>query len=454
MGQKLLAYLFYGFLVLMVIAALFLLKYQLGQKAVKQQQIDSRANVVSRMETESTVLLPNQKQTDKSLAQAKFSEKPENRLTKENANQPLTYLQFYRQLQQAQACQPLFKKWQAEGIKTDLQDIVRPAIRFYGEPDYLPNEPQPITGGQQTMLNQWQTICLNLWHDYGIFSLEQTNLPTLTNDITADIERLLNTLPTKTAKETAIKHVLKTARKWQQSFNQLTLAFEGEDSVDEAQLMAWNDEIQRLKTQRIEVSQEFRTIDNPSEEDINNITDQQTILYEQIRAIEKQIKAQKVVNKDTFAQAESAFESQNQALNKLLYSHDGDVFYEVLRTLEDHRDAGASITSTGLSYTSSYKANSYRISPGQMVLEHSKWHTSFTQFNTLKFATHLYLCDLGWDCGADSVMMLRYCLLDMHSYAEACGLDVRTFYQQHLISANHMTDVEHFKNLYTDLFYE
>ena len=452
MSQKLLAYLFYGFLVLMVVAALFLLKYQLDQKDVKQQQIDSRANLVSRLDSEAIVKPALQQQANQVNSQTTISQQLESQPTQESADQPLTYLQVYRQLQKVQACQPYFRKWQAEGIKADLTNIVRPATRLFGAPDYLPTEPQPISAGQQTMLNQWQAICLNLWHEYGVFSLERTDLPTLVNDISTDIERFLNTLPTKTAKEIAIKNARKIAVQWQQSYKNLEQTLVGEDSVDEAQLLAWREEIERLKTLRTQISKEFRTIDNPSDEETNNMIEQQMELYEQITAIEKQITAQKAVNKDALAQAETAFESQNQALNKLLYGRDGDVFFEALRTLEGQQSNR--ITTIGFNYNRFGKANSYRVSPDQMVLENSQWQSTHTQSNTLKYAAHLYLCDIGWDCSSESIIMLQYCLFDVYTHPDACGLDLRTFYQRHLISTNHMMDIRYFKNIYTDLFYE
>ncbi len=65
-------------------------------------------------------------------------------------------------------------------------------------------------------------------------------------------------------------------------------------------------------------------------------------------------------------------------------------------------------------------------------------------------AIHLYLCHLGADCSADSIVMRKHCATNRYSYgefrkyvySEACGKSLIAFYSQSFLSANLAKDVD------------
>ncbi|KAA3639793.1 MAG: hypothetical protein DWP95_09785 [Proteobacteria bacterium] len=450
MGQKLLAYLFYGFLVLMVIAALFLLKYQLEQKNIKQQQIDSRANVVSRVTTETTEQNTKQKSAPKKTTQSTAISPANSQPDPESTQSSLTYLAVYRQWQNAQACKPFFQHWQQFGIQADPTDMVRPAQKFYGMPDYLPNEKQPLVGAQRTTLNHWQKICHELVRDYGIFTDDNTANATLTNNIADSIEHLLLNKSPKTAKEQALHSTRNIAALWQNSFNHLERVLAGTNSLSADEIISIEDELDQLSRRKGALNAQFSN--DLSDDEVDAIFTELASISDHETALAEQLNDQKLIDKEALTQAVNTFQSHDQKLNQSLHSRDADVFFEALHTIEGLYSYD--LTILGFSRYRYNKADSYRITPDQMVLAYSEWQNSHLQDDALRYATHLYLCDLGWDCSSNSALMMQYCLRHYYTYPDACGVDVTRFYQQYLISTNRMIDVLNFKAILQDLYHD
>ena len=167
MNQKLLARLFYGFLVFMVIVALFLLNYQVKQNK-KREQTGNNINVVSRVDDadiEKTAQIAKQPIINVSSMDVKTQ------LVKDDTpvTASVSYLDVYRQLQTAQACRSFFEFWQRKGLDADITSMVRPPLKLYGDANYLSNEKAPLAAGQTEALKSWVYKCHQLWQAYGEF---------------------------------------------------------------------------------------------------------------------------------------------------------------------------------------------------------------------------------------------------------------------------------------------
>lgn len=448
MGQKLLAYLFYGFLVLMVIAALILLKYQLDQKDVKQQQIDSRANVVSRVDTESTQT-EHQKSTIEQPDKKLISTTEETKKASQNDIEQLSYLDIYYQLKDAKTCQPIFYQWQTKGMQADLTTLVGSSYRYYDSPDYGDNEKPAITAEQQTLLKQWHDKCLALWQTYGDFDVKNKDQPTLISGITESIEHRLNNTATQTPHEIELKNVIKISLQWQQSYKALEQVLEGEDSLSELEMTDINNQINQLESQQNQL-----LFDLPDPAETDESIDQATIteishINKELRRLQNLRQEQKVINPELAQQHRNTFAAIDQQLFSYFNTSYGEVFYEALITVVGFEN-GRYI---GSGYSRGGEAKNQRITPVDMVLEANNISATRWYSEPLNAATHLYLCDLGMRCGSDSPLMFDYCLQDYQVFPDACGLSIRDFYKNHFISPNQWQDVQTFKNSYEDLFH-
>ncbi len=444
MGQKILAYLFYGFLILMVIAALILLKYQLDHKDIKQQQIDIRANVVSHSEKDSKS--PTESNTREKTESEQSSEnmplKADQELRQEEAG-TLSYLDIYRQLNQAKTCQPIFLKWQSDGSKADLESLISKPYTYYGDPIYQLDQKPPITTAQKQLLQQWKDQCLNLWRLYGKYTTDLQDNQFLIAAIEENIELRLNSTLPETKREQAIKQVLKLTGQWRHRFTELEQALSGENSLTEAELADINSQIEQLSDEQFQIIADSQTAQNNS-----NLTDQIARINQEISELNDILMQQKVKNPDTIAQAKAAFESIDQQLFKQFYTPYGEVFYEALKTVVGHDN----LRYIGSGYSAGGQASYQRITPINMVMEANNLRTNPWHRETVSSATLLYLCELGMDCSANSQLMINFCLTGYPSYPTGCGLTVHEFLRQQLISPNQWTDVQSLKNSYQEIF--
>lgn len=443
MGQKILAYLFYGFLILMVIVAIILLKYQLDHKDIKQQQIDSRANVVTQADSyeattdSSSTLKESGKQKEPAIPE------PKNKSLQPEEQTPLSYLDIYHQLQDAKACQPVFLQWQSNGSKAELESLINLPYSYYDDPVYESDPKPPITTAQKQLLQQWKDQCLNLWRLYGNYTQDLQDNQFLTTAIIENIElRLNNTLP-KTKREQAIKQVLKLTKQWQLRFTELEQALAGENSLTEAELADIHNQIEQLSNEQFQIINNSQTALNSSD-----FTDQISRINQEISELNDILTQQKVKNPDTIQQAKAAFEAIDQQLFKHFYTAYGEVFYEALTTMVGHdnlRYLGSGLNTGG-------EADHQRITPVNMVLEANNLRTNPWHRETINSATLLYLCELGMDCSATSRLMIDFCLTGYPSYPTGCGLTVPEFLRQQLISPNQWPDVQRLKNSYREIF--
>ncbi len=451
MNQKLLSYLFYGFLVAVIVLALFLLNYQIKHNKDRPNN-QPVINVVSEAETDSNVTDERPAKTPViNISTIETAAKVEH--SKVPADAALSYLDIYQQLQAAKACSRFYAFWRNNGLAADVSELVRPSQGLYGQVDLLPGEQVPLTAGQTEALVHWVQRCYGLWTDYGVFNAADNNTIPI-NDITdALTKKLLVTMPKSKAGK-AIKQTRQLAAQWQQSFAQLVAVLEGEDSDDTAGLQLLHSEIEQLQQLREELRLQWLEVRHSDESLAQSLSEQRNDLYQQIDQYEAEIKSQKVVNQTQLKEVLADFQSHDQALIQALYTDVAQAFYEALITLEGEQTYWRN--QLGFSYhsTQSEPANQFRITPDQLVFEISGRQNRLQHSHVLRYATQMYLCELGWDCGAKSMIVQEYCLFGMYTFPAACGKNLQDFFRQDLISPNRWQDVMQFKNHYQELFNE
>jgi len=442
MGQKILAYFFYGFLVLMVIIAVILLKYQLDQKALKQQQIQSRANVVTYTETadDDQPAASSDKGSPKKDLSAANNRPPSDPDWSQQNPDTLSYSDIYQQLNLAKNCQPIFRTWQSDGSEADLTQLIGKPYVYYGDVIYETGQKPPPTPAQTQLLQQWQGQCLNLWRIYGDYDPSLNENQRLVTAIVETIEQRLNKTAAKTQREKQIKQVLNLSKQWQLRFNALEQALAGENSLTEAELADIQNQIQQLS------GEQFRII--TESQNNSDLSEQISDINQEISQLNEVIANQKVKNPNTIEQAKVAFEAIDQQLFKQFYTTYGAVFYEALSTVVGHDN----LRYLGSGFSLSGQASHQRITPVDMVLEANNIRNNLWHKESISSATLLYLCDLGIDCSATSGLMINFCLTGYPNYPDACGLTVQDFLRHHFISPNQWSDVNRLKGSYQEIF--
>ncbi|MCB1583938.1 MAG: hypothetical protein KDI92_12815 [Xanthomonadales bacterium] len=450
MNPKKLAMLFYGFIAAMVLLAIYLLYFQ--QQQAKKQATNT-ANVVSQDEMVASVK-HHQEASPRIVNIQSIQDKSVTRMDKTIEVDSLSYLDVYQQLQTARACQMFYRFWQANGLDADITQRVSRPVYQYGQPVYAATEQVPLTSEQNDTLEYWVIKCYQLWQDYGVFDTSKTDGIPL-NDVVDAISIKLSTITAKTSKEQTLKKTRQLASQWAVSYQALEQAYEGDDSLEPTAAQALYDELAALQQLDDEVKNQWFAAQRNNQPDEESLRDQHFDLLRQIKAIENRIKEQKMVNHEKLMQAQLDFQGFDQAMNQALRTQDADVFFEVVYALNGKRTFAFHFLGFEHHSTYSRPADKHRITPDQMVFTASGLLQPSTNHGELRYAFHLYLCELGWDCGPLSPIVMNYCLLGpLSSYPDACGRNLSQFYQEHFISPNRWQDVMMFKLLYKELFYE
>ena len=201
-----------------------------------------------------------------------------------------------------------------------------------------------------------------------------------------------------------------------------------------------------LNEQRKLIARELRENFNEQTPDQTSLTEVENINRELFR-LNNLIKEQKVPNKDKIKQLTQEFNAIDQQLFQFFFTDFGEVFYQALTTSTGH----LRLRILGSGYGRGNQDNQ-TTSPVNLVLEDNNLNKGHWHISSLKSATHLYMCDLGWDCSADSPLMLEFCLFGYPTYPDSCGLNAHDFYRDIYISPNQWPDVSNFIHSYEAIF--
>ncbi len=450
MKSKKLTYLFYGYIALVVIIALLLLYSQQQKKTQKQ----SNPNIITSIDSDKTNH-ETQEITQKVINIESMRSNSNTEISVTETTDALSYMDVYEDLQSTRACRPFYRFWREQGLSADVSNRVGRPHYFFGEQVYAGDEKVPLTATQNETLEHWVKKCYQVWLDYGEFeSGNELTIPL--NDVTDVISKKLLSITAKTPKEQKLKQVRQLAAQWTASFKVLEGAYEGEDSLEPSVAQSLHNELAMLRHLDEEVKSQWFAAQSNNQPDEAAFRDQHFDLLNQIRALEHRIKQQKVVNPDSLTQAIDSFQSIDGAINDAIKTQHAEVFFEYIYAFSGKQPPF--LMYLGFEYTSPTRinqlANLHRISTDQLVYAAAGLEVAIAHQFELRYATHLYLCDLGWDCGPQSPIVMNYCLFGLGSYPDACDQNLSDFYQQHFISPNRWADVIRFKSLYKDMFYE
>ncbi len=335
-----------------------------------------------------------------------------------------SYLAIYRRLEWADVCQRYYR-FAVRAQKNAASDFVSSFIKN----DHHGNTVTAIDPRVESGLTRYQSRCETLKSAVFAYSqVDETEL-TYSNTVLLELQKLLDTTPTKTKKEKHLKSHVVMVQVFNQAQEELQKSYR--ESV-----AAESEKAEFLQRQMMALSQEMMALAewlDPQEAlaayealitEINHIDDQWVESYKG--------------KGEAYQNALSNVLGHWIEIQAHLVGSDPDVFKLIKMASEWTRD----VTRMGIS-VSAYRSelDLYLNTPGEQMME-AFGITSFALFSeAANPAAILYLCGLGYDCGSDSALAMQLCIKHYQEMPAACEVSVQDFYFNHALSPNLLEDV-------------
>jgi hypothetical protein len=257
-------------------------------------------------------------------------------------------------------------------------------------------------------------------------------------------------MPPDSESAKALAELLKLIVRWRADVDEVVRTSKGSERTNQAAIDLLKAELKPLNDRLQQIQQAFREADA----DEQMLNDEWIDLYMQTQEIEDEIAKLLVLDKTERARAVATFEVSHNLLSQWLNTRNPDVFFEVQLALERNHNLSM-FGHNPYKFNDRYEFKTpfiEYVSPGDVVrqlagVEQSNWFDL-----VIHYATRLYHCELGADCGPNSEWVSYHCVtayVDRH--ASSCGLSLAGFYQQHL-SENHWSDVLYIRDLMRTLY--
>ncbi len=353
--------------------------------------------------------------------------------------QALSFLAVYRMYRQWRTCRDFHDIINDTVVYDARSELENRARRINNKANNAPSEVQIAA------LHNHAIMCVHIFQqaqkmdlpDAGLKPGSSLSEPHLTSK---RFLRHLRQLKPQNEQEQAIANVLQLTHQWNEAFKTVLQVLAGNDSQNPDLIAALNQEIQSLRTEQfklLRLQQGTDKKDEPNEELFK--------LFLQIEQKEKEMQKLLVVDETQLKSALSEFSASNNTLYDQLTSNNPDVFYEAHTTLERSRN----LTDLGLNM---HKENELRetkrlfveyVPPEDILLQSMEFNEPIWLRSLIPYATQLYTCELGADCGPDSEWIKHHCFNGfMTLNPKSCDSDLQTYYQQHLLSPNQWQDVQ------------
>ncbi len=385
---------------------------------------------------------PSQPNTNKPKADSNSTLKDvvvsEPYLTK--APKELTYMDVYRMKRLYVQCQDVIYAV----LENENYDAM---TRFENNAaHFIKNQPTWPTKSQFLAVERHALKCEALLNQ-----VQALDLPQLNNDnnrqssyldLREQLTEFLTAMKPDSSKASRIADVLSLIQVWNQHYQAVLDSSKGDETQNTVEIERIKAQIKQLRTQVDELSSQIQEPrSNP------DLPKKLIKIRQEIRLLGHQITELKLINPETRNEALAVFEVVNNELFNRLRTQDPDVFFETQLALERNR---------------SLRGNSFGHSPykdigtGQFKMPFIEYVSPGDVFKSMvgigdnelfrlviNYATQLYHCELGADCGPNSRWVNYYCITATpFMNPVSCDLDLLTFYQQHLLNQNQWDDVQ------------
>lgn len=406
-------------------------------------EIDAhKPNVVSLIED--TPSTPKEASNKKAKSQSETVIIPEVVLSEDpmltKTNDQLTYVDVYRMKRMYKTCDDAIYAVQ-ENQNYD------PVARFENMANhFIKDHPTWPTNKQVEAIQRHAIICEAL-----LYQIKSLDLPQIKTDhdnpfsyieLREKLDQALSTMKPDSVKAQNIADTLNLVKIWNQHYEQVLQLSIGDETQNASEIEAIKAQIEQVRIEQKNLSDQMQQQLNDAE-----LSKQYALTWQKIRQLEHQITELKLIDPAARNESIALFETINNQLFEKLGSPDPDVFYEAQMALEKNSNK-ESYNFGHQPYKDIGKGRSKMpfieyVSPGDVIKNMAGLSDNQVFALIINYATQLYLCELGADCGADSEWVSFYCIKPTTNMnPDSCDLDLPTFYQQHLLNQNHWQDVQ------------
>ncbi|MEZ5472755.1 MAG: hypothetical protein R3E90_13370 [Marinicella sp.] len=441
------------FTVILLLLVTFLLTKKEKPSAILNSNKNTKANTISLQISENNSLKNPVKNIQK-VPETHVAVEPEvsvtiHQSTTQQSSDELSYLDVYRMSRKFEPCQNVLYRL----VEDDAIDAV---TEFENRIKHLKDlHPEWPTPAQISAVMEHANQCQQLLNKVKSIDLPEAVVKEgvkLANlyEIKQQLEQYLLTLKPKTIKEQAIADVLNLIVIWREHYQHVLDASKGDETLNQTQIENIQQQINALNQERQELSTEYQN--NQDAE----VREHMVEIWLAVENLKEQIVALKVVDPEIRKQVIFDFEVATEMLFASLRSSDPDVFYEAQRALELNRH---NVRNFGYL---PYKNHSNKdlkepfveyVSPGEVVKNLIGIQDDEMFGLVINYATQLYHCELGADCGPGGEWIPYFCHLGYDQLsADACNLDLPTFLRDHYLNSNQWQDVQFVLDLLRSLY--
>ncbi len=356
------------------------------------------------------------------------------------ASDELSYVDVYRMKRMYEMCDDAIYAAQED-------ENYDPVARFESMANhFIKDHPTWPTNKQVEAIQRHAIICEALLYQIKSLDLPQNKTnhdnPFSYIELREKIDQALSIMKPDSVKAQNIADTLKLIEIWNQHYDQVLQLSIGDETQNASEIEAIKAQIEQIRTEQQEISSQMQQQFNDAE-----LSKQYAQTWQEIRQLERKITELRLIDPAARNQSIASFEAVNNQLFEKLTSSDPDVFYEAQMALE--KNTNKEIYNFGHQPYKDIGKGRYKmpfieyVSPGDVIKNITGQSDNQVFALIINYATQLYHCELGADCGADSEWVSFYCIKPTTNMnPDGCDLDLPTFYQQHLLNQNHWQDVQ------------
>ncbi len=357
------------------------------------------------------------------------------------APKELTYMDVYRMKRLYARCNDIIY-----GVLEDVN--YDPIARFENNAaHFIKNQPTWPTKSQFQAVERHALKCEALLNQVQALDLPQLNQDNRFSSYISLREQLsefLTAMKPDSAKASNLAAVLSLVKVWNQHYQAVLDSSKGDETQNAGEIENIQAQIKQLRIYQGELSSQLQESEDNSDSELSKDL---VKTWQEISQLNHKIKELSLVDPDARNKALAVFELVNNELFDKQRTQYPDVFYEVQTALERNHSSRGQF----------FGHHPYKdIGNGQLKMPFIEYVSPGDVFKdmvgvsdnelfglVINYATQLYHCELGADCGPNSQWVNFYCIVATpYMNPVSCDLDLLTFYQQHLLNQNQWQDVQ------------
>lgn len=434
-------------LLLLVIALIFAW-YWLQEKSADDTNNSSVINTTGKQDVEAQN--PKKAEPEK---QKKIEKTPVNITDWEvaavvDSDRERNYMDVYRDLKFSKRCHEYYKEEQKQKGAFDsgsyfLERIINPLVTSYDP-----------TEEQLASFREFIQACNSLKKSTFIRAGFELRFPKFDKKypVVAELEKELEETMATTPAERSLQNALKLKKQWNELRTALMTESKGEFVMSKEERKAAQDELISMSQEMMAMTDEGAEID----------PEEMMAFASRVQELQEAMDETTGANDDARAQLLVEFESRELELRRLLQSEHLETFLVAMSALEfaEGFDLRVAVEFDKFQFKEINKHVPEYISPSHVLSEMTGIADKKYYDALIGPASALYLCQRGYDCSETSDLVTDFCwgptsrakMMSSQIHPQACGLGVKDFIQNNLMTKNQAKDVQELLKLMGEIY--